>query len=382
VTTVSVAIATYNGEQYLLAQLRSISMQTLPPNEIVICDDASTDKTIELAEGFAKDVAFEVKIIKNQANLGPAKTFFNAMANCSGDLIALSDQDDIWAEKKLEKCVREFERNPYVNLVAHRSVPVSSDLRPLKISSLEKLRFNYYTGKNTTYSPKSFPLGVGRAGHCIVLRRWLSIIANPACLLDWNLNDDWEGIITKSQDLSYGNEALNLFYQTVDAVGYDNWLVFVGSSIGYVKFISDELTLYRRHENTHTLTFRTSENSNLLQTVKTPVVGAKYFEHRVQIIESFLNYLDIIAKKLPKKDFDNFLAVSQKKYQNQLQAFSKRRNLYKSQSRLSYLKFLTLNILQCNYGKRSAGKLGVTALVRDILMLLTSTNRRNEINDL
>ncbi|HEX4021805.1 MAG TPA: glycosyltransferase family 2 protein [Acidobacteriaceae bacterium] len=106
---VSIALCTYNGEKYLQEQLESIASQSLLPWELVVCDDGSSDATIDILYKFCETAPFTVRIFLNEANLGSTKNFEQAIHLCSGDLIALCDQDDIWISKKLEEAVCEFQ---------------------------------------------------------------------------------------------------------------------------------------------------------------------------------------------------------------------------------------------------------------------------------
>lgn len=109
---VSVAIATYNGAKYFEKQLDSIVSQTLEVNEIVICDDNSHDETYEIARKYKKNYSkIDWCILKNNSNLGYSKNFRRAITNCTGDIIFLCDQDDIWSKDKVKKIVEVFENN-------------------------------------------------------------------------------------------------------------------------------------------------------------------------------------------------------------------------------------------------------------------------------
>lgn len=99
--SVSVAMCTYNGARFLLDQLSSIALQTRPPDELVICDDGSTDKTLAIVTRYAGTVEFPVRVHRNSQRLGPAKNFEQALSLCRGDIVALSDQDDVWRPEKL-----------------------------------------------------------------------------------------------------------------------------------------------------------------------------------------------------------------------------------------------------------------------------------------
>jgi len=99
--TVSVVMATYNGEKYLREQLDSIIQQTYPIHEIIIQDDCSTDGTITIIEAYIKKYPY-VKLFSNDHNVGFNQNFKNAAMRATGDLVAISDQDDIWFPKKIE----------------------------------------------------------------------------------------------------------------------------------------------------------------------------------------------------------------------------------------------------------------------------------------
>jgi glycosyltransferase involved in cell wall biosynthesis len=127
--SISVALATYNGEPYLVDQLRSLEKQSLPPVEVVVCDDLSTDRTVSLIEDFARSSRVTVRLHVNETRLGVADNFLNAASMCSGDAVAFCDQDDVWHEDKLQRCAGAF--RPGVVLVAHTCAVVDERLRPL-----------------------------------------------------------------------------------------------------------------------------------------------------------------------------------------------------------------------------------------------------------
>ena len=114
---ISVAMCTYNGERFLAEQLDSIASQTLTPFELVVCDDGSQDRTSEILRSFSARAGFPVHIFPNARNLGSTANFSQSIARCHGDLIALSDQDDLWSPDKLAKIARVFEEQPDVACV-------------------------------------------------------------------------------------------------------------------------------------------------------------------------------------------------------------------------------------------------------------------------
>jgi glycosyltransferase involved in cell wall biosynthesis len=114
---ISVALCTYNGERFLPQQLVSIQRQTRLPDEVVVCDDRSTDRTVEMVHAFAGSVSFPVRVFVNERNLGSAANFAQAIGLCEGNLIALSDQDDIWYPTRLERSEQELAAHPEAGLV-------------------------------------------------------------------------------------------------------------------------------------------------------------------------------------------------------------------------------------------------------------------------
>lgn len=98
----SVAMCTYNGERYLEDQLESIMDQTRPPDELVVCDDNSGDETPQILKDYKEDFPDTIKLFFNHGTLGVTENFEQCIEKCKGDLIALSDQDDVWQPQKLE----------------------------------------------------------------------------------------------------------------------------------------------------------------------------------------------------------------------------------------------------------------------------------------
>ena len=110
---ISIAMATYNGALFLPAQIDSILKQTLQDFELVICDDCSLDNTWQILQHY-QQADNRIKIYKNVRNLGYVRNFAKAMSLCSGNYIALSDQDDIWYPNHLEVLKENIEDNMVV----------------------------------------------------------------------------------------------------------------------------------------------------------------------------------------------------------------------------------------------------------------------------
>lgn len=127
---VSVALCTYNGERYIADQLDSILNQTHVPDEIVVRDDGSTDRTLEILNEYATDAPELFDIEQHAENTGVAKNFESAIRACTGDYIALSDQDDVWHEEKLARQLAALSESDAA-LACHNSTLVTDSMDPI-----------------------------------------------------------------------------------------------------------------------------------------------------------------------------------------------------------------------------------------------------------
>ncbi len=212
--TVSIALATHNGEKYLPAQLDSIAKQIRLPVELVVTDDGSTDRTLEIVEAFAARVPFAVRIVRAEKRLGFRDNFMRAARLCSADLVAFCDQDDIWEPEKLARLVPVFD-NEDVLLAYHNAV---------LISDANKRVAHLYPG---TSSQKVFPP--------LSRHPWLVI---PGFLQVFRRElVEFMSLHAKSRDL-YWPEA---------ALPHDRWFVLLASVLGSIAYVGEPLARYRQH---------------------------------------------------------------------------------------------------------------------------------------
>ena len=116
---ISVAMATYNGQDYIKEQLISILNQNKKVDEIVICDDCSTDNTINIIKTIKnKFENFNMRLFVNEKNMGYKINFKQALSYCRGEYIFLCDQDDIWLPNKVEKMIGIMELNKNIKVLA------------------------------------------------------------------------------------------------------------------------------------------------------------------------------------------------------------------------------------------------------------------------
>lgn len=225
--SVSVAMATYNGAAFLDGQLASIAAQTRTPDELVVCDDGSTDGTVEILERFAREAPFEVRVIRNEQRLGYGDNFMKAARACRGDVIAWSDQDDVWMPEKLARCLHPFEQDPDVLVVEHSTqIGVGANGRKTLVSGAlgkywSRRRELRILRRRSVYTPGALPLELYSWGHsCVVSRRVIE------------LGDTLAEIVPGVFD---------------QFSGHDTWTLILATAAGKTVLLPDVLVHYRQH---------------------------------------------------------------------------------------------------------------------------------------
>ena len=180
-SNLSIAMTTFNGAQFLPAQLESFAAQSRLPDELIACDDCSTDSTVELLEEFAARAQFDVRIIRNPANIGHERNFAQAVELCTGDIIFLADQDDAWYPAKLESVERAFDADPDALLFVNDVLITNDNLEPTGRTVLGQMRAAGVLGANS----KSLTLGCATA-----FRSRLRKLISPIPPLEYG-HDSW-----------------------------------------------------------------------------------------------------------------------------------------------------------------------------------------------
>lgn len=199
-TSISVALCTYNGASHLQEQLTSIAAQSRPPEEIVISDDGSRDGTLDLIESFARQSKVPVRLLPPGPRLGVTANFERALVATTGEFIALSDQDDVWRTDHLARLSAALLADRRV-LLAHsdaRLVDADGSILPGTLFRALRVR-----------SHEISRIGQGRAfevllrrnlvtGATTMIRRSLLDLALPF-EKTW-LHDEWLGVIAASRN--------------------------------------------------------------------------------------------------------------------------------------------------------------------------------------
>lgn len=232
----SVAMCTCNGELYLSEQLESLAAQTRRPDELVICDDRSTDSTVEIIEAFAASRApFPVRLHVNDINLGVGKNFEHAVGLCMGDIVALADQDDVWSPQKLQLIEEQFS-SPAVGVVFSDAEIVNSRLEP---SGHTMWEYTFPQEHRRLFSAgKSFEVllaGCTVTGATMAFRTRFKELAFPM--------------------------------PPIDSMIYDGWIALMVASVSEIAFVDHALIKYRQHERQQ-MGFRPQKKVGLLDTVR------------------------------------------------------------------------------------------------------------------
>lgn len=212
-------MATYNGAQFIKEQIASILPQLSPCDELIISDDGSTDETIAIAKNFNSAL---IKII-NGPRAGLIKNFENSIKNAAGDIIFLSDQDDIWHPEKVKHCLSELSQSKADLLVTDCTI-INSEGMVLEDSFFKKRGSGPGLIKNIVKN--SF------LGCCMVFRSELK-----------------EKILPFPKNIAM----------------HDWWIGLVASVHGKVVFVKKPLSSYRRHGNNASPTGERSKYSRKQQ---------------------------------------------------------------------------------------------------------------------
>jgi glycosyltransferase involved in cell wall biosynthesis len=217
----SVAMCTYNGAEFVTEQLDSIAAQTRLPDELIVCDDGSTDATVECIREFARNASFPVRLVENENNLGSTKNFERAIALCEGDLIALADQDDFWFPDKLRRLEHALtDKNTGLAFTNGEVVDVS--LNSLSQSVWETIRFGEREQK------------LFREGHTFALLLDHNVVTGAAMAMKAEFR---ELILPIPNDLVHDGIP----------VLHDWWAALLVAAVAKISFIPELLFKYRQH---------------------------------------------------------------------------------------------------------------------------------------
>lgn len=315
----SVALCTYNGEKFLSQQIDSILEQTVLVDEIVVCDDGSSDTTISILEDYKAKHPTIFKIFINDKNLRSVKNFEKAISLCDNEIIFLCDQDDIWVKNKVEKYVEFFEKNPNIEVLASNGFGIDEDNNILDIISIwdvpqfikaKGFEFDYFNILNL--------LGNFCTGATMAVKKELKPYILP--------------------------------FPILEGFHHDEWIALVGAMKEKLHFLDEKLIYYREHSSQQ--------------------VGGVFYKNTKKEKESLTNYFSIERKNKSFKDYKRLLKrlssaykkntnlseelpMHQEFFKNNLVEIKRKFHYFSHEMKLKHpLKFKFLKIADTFSGKR------------------------------
>jgi len=327
--SVSVAMATYNGAKYVRDQIRSIVTQTHLPDEIVICDDASTDLTMEYLYAIQQEFPSLVRIYHNEENRGYSRNFEKVVSLCRGELIFLSDQDDSWFPQKLERIVNVFGRNPQCGLVFSDAELADHALNPKGYTVYSHYR------KPDLCSTQVVP-------------NFLREIRVLGCTSAF-----------RARYLPYLLPISSLW-------GHDHWIAFILSAISQLEMVDEPLMLYRRHDQNvgNALAWEQNIFTRVRRRVQNLSLEREMCQHIYEGWEAMLDQLrrvqEMNAKEIHSAALERAIVMVEAK-----SAFSRHRWMMATKPRLFRIAPAFHLYKSGDYERYSAGS---HTIIRDLLM--------------
>jgi len=209
-------MCTYNGARFLSEQLESIAVQTRLPDELIICDDRSTDGSVEIIRSFARHAPFAVRLQINANNLGSTKNFEKSIDLCKGEIIALADQDDVWRAEKLSRIAGVLDNDERIGAVFSDAELIDEDSRPLAATLWSSFLFN-------SSEQKKFEGGQG-----------LRVLLKHA--------------MVTGTTMAFRSTFRGLTLPIPPKQVHDHWIVLLIASVSQLAPIRAPLVRYRRHQ--------------------------------------------------------------------------------------------------------------------------------------
>jgi Glycosyl transferase family 2 len=335
---ISIALATFNGAAYLGEQLDSIKRQSLQPDELIVSDDNSSDDTVEIARSFARKVGFKVTVDAHPKLANYNENFVRAIGQCTGDIVALCDQDDVWAENKLAVAGAEF-RDATVMAVSHRVQVVDERLQQTSLVLPQESRYGKFSVANL--DPWFAPGGM----HLLFRRAPIA----PSLL-----------------------EAAPLSKWFNAPAPFDEWIFFLAGLAGQRVLMPDVLGVWRRHSTSTTGSAEATKEtwSRSFQFQLAMSSGAAAYAYAADVAESRAEVAERVAR-----DLDRYAPSAEDGatlYRQVAQTWRRRSQLHEDEgaSRAGRLRILTDMMRRLDYRPRGSGGLGVKSFLKDSFAVL------------
>lgn len=243
---VTILLATYNGERYLQKQLESLQQQECKKWKLIVGDDGSKDRTLEILLKFQQKCLNHIEIIKNNPPTGSAKAnFMQLLARADTPYIMFCDQDDIWEPHKIQAtlaCMESIEKDNHIPVLVH------SDLAVLGEKGILSESFFKYQNLPTTIKLSSL------------------IIQNSVTGCTMMINKDLQNRMLQAKDYT-------------GIIMHDYWAALIASVYGKVGFLQDHTMYYRQH-STNSVGAKASRNPFYL--IKRLMQGRKIYKEQMK----------------------------------------------------------------------------------------------------
>jgi glycosyltransferase involved in cell wall biosynthesis len=332
-------------------------VQTRPPDEVVISDDGSTDGTIELVSEFARFAKFPVNTVRNASTKGWSENFLEAISLCTGDWIALCDQDDVWAPTKLS-CIQE-----HIQAESNESNVVMW------------VHSSTVTDERLTRSRMKYPL----------IRR--SRIINGAALPPWWVAPGFAIVFRAELVLPLREVATERGADPAHPaalLAHDRYICQLSRSIGSVGMLRDNLALYRRHAGSATSFLRrksgrldASVGGSTLIRQALDMAGVDFYRRHAETAMSLKRVCGLLAEDARFKKWRNAFLKAKGDYDAYADWLNLRANIYRDLLVVDRLKYLWRTIRERGYWKFYGHwwLRGLRALTKDCLVALVGFKR-------
>jgi len=265
---ISIPILTYNGERYLREQLDSIYAQTYKNIEVIAYDDGSTDNTIKILKEYKLTKGLHLYLQKN--NVGLIQNTADALQKCTGNYIAIADQDDIWKPNKLERLLDNIQDN---TLIFSDSTTIDEDN-----NILQENYFSQTANLISSSNSLNYIFGSGISAHAMLFKSDLLPFIFP--IPQVGIYPDW-------------------------------WIIFVASNNGKIKFLQDSLVLYRRHTTQATKTCIKKPTPFFQRLI---IREKRVYEDRAKLLKRLTAFQELESINSHTKDFLTLLIYKLKKF--------------------------------------------------------------------
>jgi len=294
---VSIALCTYNGAKFLDEQVDSFLEQTRLPDELIVCDDCSQDETVAKLEKFAATAPFPVKIFENESNLRSTKNFEKAITLCTGEIIFLSDQDDYWQPRKIERILQEFQKNEAVGLVFSNAEISDDNLQPL---GQDLWDFTFPAEKR--------------------------VIAADKNLFDVLISQNAVTGATMAFRAAY-RKNFTPIPDDIPNLIHDNWIALSIAGLAEAIFINENLIKYRQHSAQQMgINFELSKSRNRSQRRARYADSIKFCEYeiaRLEHLKKLFPHFEQFSRYRESVDFEGLI----KEKKGRIEHYERRKNL-------------------------------------------------------